>query len=158
MYQSGRTSFRVASKPAPEARMWMVAGFAGGIQPWWHHVGAYHEDRRMYRTAEPVMRWHKANEQYTGQPHPCSRGGGSVWSQRNTDFYGRERAGELVEAPYRGMMQALVRARIPWIPLHADHIARDGGGLTALALPQLGGHDGRAMRGGAPVWPNAAAA
>ena len=64
MYENGRTSYRVASKPAAEARMWMIAGMAGGIQPWWHHVGAYHDDRRMYRTAEPVMKWHKANEAY----------------------------------------------------------------------------------------------
>jgi len=56
MYQMGRPTFRLSSKPAPEARLWMIAGFAGGIQPWWHHVAAYHEDRRMYRTAEPVMR------------------------------------------------------------------------------------------------------
>jgi hypothetical protein len=35
--------------------MWMIAGIAGGIQPWWHHVGAYHDDRRMYRTAEPYL-------------------------------------------------------------------------------------------------------
>jgi hypothetical protein len=56
MFEAGRTSFRVASKPAAEARMWMIAGITGGIQPWWHHVGAYHEDRRMYRTAEPVMK------------------------------------------------------------------------------------------------------
>ena len=55
MYQQGRPQFRFTSKSKPEARMWMLAGFAGGIQPWWHHVGAYHEDRRMYRTAEPVM-------------------------------------------------------------------------------------------------------
>ena len=46
MYQMGRPTFRLSSKPEPEARMWMLAGFAGGIQPWWHHVGAYHEDRR----------------------------------------------------------------------------------------------------------------
>ena len=50
MYQSGPGYYRVAAKPAAEARMWMIAGIAGGIQPWWHHVGAYHEDRRMYRT------------------------------------------------------------------------------------------------------------
>ena len=49
MYQSGPGYYRVASKPAAEARMWMIAGIAGGIQPWWHHVGAYHEDRRMYQ-------------------------------------------------------------------------------------------------------------
>ena len=50
MYQSGPGYYRVASKPAAEARMWMIAGMAGGIQPWWHYVGAYHEDRRMYCT------------------------------------------------------------------------------------------------------------
>ncbi len=38
MYQSGPGYFRVASKPAPEARMWMIDGIAGGIQPWWHYI------------------------------------------------------------------------------------------------------------------------
>jgi hypothetical protein len=57
MYQSGPGYYRVASKPAAEARMWMISGIAGGIQPWWHYVAAYHEDRRMYDTPEPVMRW-----------------------------------------------------------------------------------------------------
>ncbi len=137
MYQAGRNSFRVASKPAAEARMWMIAGFAGGIQPWWHHVGAYHEDRRMYRTAEPLMRWYKTNEQYLANRHPVAAVG-LVWSQRNTDCYGRDNAEELVDNPYRGFMQALVRARIPYIPVHADHIERDGGGLGALILPNVG--------------------
>lgn len=137
MYQAGQTSFRVASKPADEARMWMIAGFAGGIQPWWHHVGAYHEDRRMYRTAEPLMRWYKANESYMGNRQPVAAVG-LVWSQRNTDYFGRDHAEELVDAPYRGWMQALVRARIPWIPLHADHIERDGGKLAALILAGIG--------------------
>ena len=50
----------------------MIAGIAGGIQPWWHHVGAYHEDRRMYRTAEPVMRWWKANEGYLTDRTPVA--------------------------------------------------------------------------------------
>ena len=30
---SDKISFRVANKPAPEARMWMIEGIAGGIQP-----------------------------------------------------------------------------------------------------------------------------
>jgi len=136
MYQAGRNAFRVASKPPAEARMWMIAGFAGGIQPWWHHIGAYHEDRRMYRTAEPVMRWYKANEQYLVNRRPVAAVG-LVWSQRNSDFYGRDNADELVEAPYRGFMQALVRARIPYIPVHADHIQREAGNLAALVLPNL---------------------
>ncbi len=53
MYQSPSPTFRVASRPEPEARMWMVEGFAGGIQPWWHHIGAYHEDRRQYQKRNP---------------------------------------------------------------------------------------------------------
>jgi hypothetical protein len=136
MYQMGRPTFRLSSKPAPEARMWMIAGFAGGIQPWWHHVSAYHEDRRMYRTAEPVMRWHKANEQYLVNRRPVATVG-VVWSQGNTDFYGRDNPEERVDQPWRGWIQALVRARIPYLPVHVDHLERDGAPLAVLILPNL---------------------
>ena len=91
MYESGPGYYRVASKPAAEARMWMIAGIAGGIQPWWHYVGAYHEDRRMYRTPEPVMRWWHANEGIPGRSHA-----------------GGERRPRLVAAEHR-----LLRARRP---------------------------------------------
>ena len=138
MYEAGRTSFRVASKPAAEARMWMIAGIAGGIQPWWHYVGAYHEDRRMYRTAGPVMQWHKANEAYLIHRRPVASVG-LLWSQRNTDFYGRDNAGERVDAPYEGFAQALIRARIPYLPVHADDLDRDGAGLSVLILANAGG-------------------
>jgi len=60
-YQAGRPTFRLAAKPEPEARMWMIEGMAGGIQPWWHYVGASHEDRRIYHTAGPIFRWHTEN-------------------------------------------------------------------------------------------------
>jgi len=136
MYQAGRGTFRVASKPTAEARMWMVEGFAGGIQPWWHHIGAYHEDRRMYHTAEPEMKWHEANQQYLVNRRPLAAVG-VVWSQRNTDYYGQDRAAELVEAPYRGFTASLVRARIPYVPIHIDHIERDGAILKALVLPNI---------------------
>ena len=136
MYQASRQSFRLAAKPAAEARMWMLEGFAGGILPWWHHVGAWHEDRRAYQTAEPVLRWHQANEQYLINRRPVATVG-VVWSQRNTDFYGRNSAEELVEAPYRGMTEALLRARIPYIPVHADHLDRESPELAVLILPNL---------------------
>lgn len=136
MYQMGRPTFRLASKPEAETRMWMVAGFAGGIQPWWHHISAYHEDRRMYRTAEPILHWHKANEQYLVNRRPIASVG-VVWSQRNTDFYGRDNPEELVEQPWRGFTQALIRARIPYLPVHADHIEREGPNLAVLILPNL---------------------
>ena len=135
MYQSARNQFRVSAKPAAEARMWMIEGIAGGLQPWWHHIGAYHEDRRAYHTAEPVYRWHKANEQYLVDRKPAATVG-LVWSQRNIDYYGQNQSA-LAEDPYNGFMQALVRARIPYVPVHADHIARDGGALSVLVLPNL---------------------
>jgi hypothetical protein len=136
-YQAGQPTFRLASKPEPEVRMWAVEGFAGGIQPWWHHIGAYHEDRRQYRVAEPIFRWHEANEPYLVNRRPVATVG-LVWTQRNVDFYGRDAAQERVALPHAGLAQALVRARIPYLPVHADHVERDGGELAALVLPNVG--------------------
>lgn len=137
MYQGGQPTFRVASKPEPEARMWALEGFAGTIQPWWHHIGAYHEDRRQYRTAEPIFRWHEANERYLMDRTPVASVG-VVWTQENFDFYGRDAVDERVGLPWRGVTTALIRARIPYLPIHADHIERDGAGLALLILPNLG--------------------
>jgi len=136
-YQAGRPTFRVTSKPAPEARLWMYEGIAAGIQPWWHFIGAYQEDRRMYATPEPVFRWHRDHEEYLFNRQPIASIG-VVWSQRNTDYFGRDDAAELVEAPYRGVIQALIRARIPYLPLNADRIEREGAGFAALILPNVG--------------------
>lgn len=136
MYQAGRPTFRLSSKPVAEARMWALEGFAGGIQPWWHMVSAYHEDRRMYKTVAPLFHWHKANEEFLIARKPIATVG-VVWSQENTDFYGRDDADELVDLPFRGITDALVRARIPYIPLHADHIDRESGPLSLLILPNL---------------------
>jgi len=138
MYQHGAPQFRFSAKTAPEARMWMAAGFAGGIGPWWHHVGAYHEDRRAYKTAEPMMRWHEANQEYLINRTPMV----SVavgWSQRNADFFGRDNAGELVDEPMRGFTQAMIRARIGFVPLHLDDLEKAGADITTLVLPNVGG-------------------
>ena len=137
MYQIGTPMFRLATKTPAEARTWMLEGFAGGIQPWWHHVSAYHEDRRMYRTAEPIMRWHRENERYLVDRTPVASVG-VVWSQRSTDFYGRDAADELSEQPLRGWMQALVRARIPHVPVHVDDIGTAARDLAVLVLPNVG--------------------
>lgn len=136
MYQAGRPTFRVSSKPAPEARMWMWEGIAGGIQPWWHMVGAYHEDRRMYHTAGPVLHWHREHEEFLVDRNPVATIG-VVWSQQNTDFYGQDNAHTLTELPWQGITEALLRARIPYLPVHADHIDRDADGLSLLILPNL---------------------
>jgi hypothetical protein len=136
MYQAGRPTFRFTAKPAVEARLWMLEGFAGGIQPWWHHLGAFQEDRRGFHTAEPATRWHRANEQFLINRQPIATVG-VVWSQQNTDFYGRDEVELLVEQPWRGITQALIRARIPYLPVHIDHIERDASQFSALILPNF---------------------
>jgi len=137
MYQAGRPVFRLASKPEPEARLWMLAGFAGTIQPWWHHIGADHEDRRQYRTAEASFRWHEQHQEYLVDRRPLASVG-VVWSQQNVDFYGRDVAEQRVVLPRLGLREALIRARIPYVPIHADHVERDASDLAVLVLPNLG--------------------
>ncbi len=75
MYQAHDPWFRLASKPEPEARMWMLEGIAGGIQPWWHMISAYHEDRRMYHNPEKVFQWYAANVKAFAEPLTCCHGG-----------------------------------------------------------------------------------
>jgi hypothetical protein len=136
MYQGLRPMFRLSAKPEPEARMWVIAGIAGGIQPWWHMLGAYQEDRRMYHNPETIFHWHATHEEFLIGRHPVATVG-LLWSQQNTDFCGRDNPEELVEQPWRGMVQALVRARIPYLPVHADDIDREGTQLRVLVLPNL---------------------
>lgn len=139
MYGAGQPSFRVASKSGPDARFWALDAFSGGIQPWWHHIGAYHDDRRQYRTAAPIFQWHEAHDAILRDRDPVATVG-VLWSQENVDFYGRDRAGLRYELPWRGVTDALIRARIPYIPIHADHVARDTEryGLATLVLPNVG--------------------
>jgi hypothetical protein len=134
-YQRSPTFRKAAASPA-ESRLWMYAGFAGSIQPWWHHVGAFQWDRRQFKTAVPVYQWHAANERYLVDRTPVASVG-VVYSQTNADFYGRDDANELVAQPYYGMIQALVRARIPYVPVHADHIEQYTDNLSLLILPNL---------------------
>jgi hypothetical protein len=135
-YQRSPT-FRKAAASVPESQTWMYSGIAGGIQPWWHHVGAYQWDRRQFQTEIPVYDWHAANEQYLLNRRPVASVG-IVYSFRNADYFGRDNAQELVARPYYGMIQAMVRARIPYLPIHAEHIDRDGPEMSLLILPNLG--------------------
>ncbi|HBQ81876.1 MAG TPA: Tat pathway signal protein [Bacteroidales bacterium] len=137
MYQAGRPTFRLAAKPVAEARMWMTEGIAGGIQPWWHYVSASHEDRRIYKTAGSVFEWHKTNEEFLINRTPVATAG-VIWSQQNTDFYGRDESEIMTDLPWRGVIQSLIRARIPYLPVNADHIDRDAGKLSLIILPNLG--------------------
>ena len=138
MYQSGRPTFRKTSNSEPEARLWILEGLAGGLQPWWHHVGAHQEDRRQFLIAESVYRWHEANQEFLVNRQPIASVG-LIWSQKNMDFFGRDHGSELVELPWRGWALALVRARIPYLPIHVDDIDPKASELSVLILPNIGG-------------------
>jgi Hypothetical glycosyl hydrolase 6 len=136
-YQLGSPAFRLASMPPAEVRLWSSSGFAGGIQPWWHHIGAMHEDRRQYSTAEPIFRWHEANQDILVNRQP-EADVAVVWSQENHVFHGQNRANDRTMNPYRGIVKALDKAGITYLPLHADDIAAKASGrFNVLILPNL---------------------
>lgn len=137
-YQLGSPAFRLASMPKLEVRLWSSAGFAGGIQPWWHHIGSMHEDRRQYTTAEPIFRWHEANEDVLVD-RVLTPDVGVVWSQQNHDYFGRAVARERTMAPYRGIVKALDRHAVPYVPLHADDVATARVRVDVIILPNVGG-------------------
>ncbi len=43
-----------------------------------------------------------------------------------------------MELPYRGMVQALVRARIPYVPVNLQEMERESGRIPVMALPNVG--------------------
>jgi hypothetical protein len=85
----------------------------------------------MYHTPEPVFQWQKANEEFLINRNPVATVG-VLWSQQNMDFYGRDESELMVELPWRGITQALIRGRIPYIPVNADQIESVGNQLSLL--------------------------
>ncbi|WEK03398.1 MAG: beta-galactosidase [Candidatus Devosia phytovorans] len=149
-YQLGGPAFRLASMPPSEVRLWSTSGFAGGIQPWWHHIGSSHEDRRQYRTAEPIFKWHEANQDVLVNRR-LTPDVGIVWSQQNQDYFGRDfgrfAAGTKTMAPYRGAVKAMDRHGIPYVPLHADDIASAIDRFSVIILPNVGGMSDEQIKG-----------
>jgi hypothetical protein len=139
MYEAAEHNFRLSAMPAAEVRLWALEAFAGGVQPWWHHLGSVQEDRRAYDSAPEIWRWHREHEEFLVNRRPVATIG-VVWTQRNLDYFGREDPRVLVSQPYNGIIQALVRARLPYVPVHLDDIgeATASLGLRALILANIG--------------------
>jgi hypothetical protein len=127
---------RLTSPQQPDLNLWMAEGMAGGARPWWNVIGAYSEDKRRYAMLPPLLQWHDRNERYLFNRRPIANVG-IVWSETNNVYYGRESFVERVKEPYEGMVKALVRARIPYVVVHADNIDRDAASLAGLILPNL---------------------
>ncbi|WP_163542553.1 alpha-amylase family protein [Occultella kanbiaonis] len=136
MYRSGNPVFRLAAMPAGEATLWMAAGAAGGIDPWWHHIGAVHGDRRQYDRAGRLFAWHRRNEAHLHERTPVARVA-LIWSDLNAAVYGGDDAVSRTTVPADGFRRALLAARIPATPLHIDDLAEQGHRFTTVVLPQL---------------------
>jgi hypothetical protein len=127
---------RMTSKTPVEWQSWMQEGIAGGLQPWWHTVASYSEDKRRFSGVASLMQWHEKNERYLFNRTPVATIG-VVWSDTNNIFYGRDKVSERIRSAWLGVTQALSRARIPFIVVHADNIDQDAATLRALVLPDL---------------------
>lgn len=127
---------RLTACPETAWQTWMHEGIAGGFQPWWHMIGSYSEDKRRYDGIAPLMQWHEANERYLFNRTPIATIG-VVFSDTNNIFFGRDDLRERIQAPWVGVTLALSRARIPFVPVHADNIERDAANLKALVLPNI---------------------
>jgi hypothetical protein len=87
-------------------------------------------------TAEALFRWHELNQDVLDDRLPVADVA-VVWSQENRVFRGEDRMVERTLSPYRGVTKALDRAGITWIPVHAEHIARDAHRFGVLVLPNV---------------------
>ena len=135
-YVRGNRTFRLATNPKEETRLWMIAGIAGGISPWFHHVGGGQNDSRQFETPVPIFQWHADNEQYLYNRTDLSNVA-IVWSQPNADFYGRNEVRERVSLPWKGFCMALSRYRIPFLPVNVQDIAKYAPRIKTLILPDI---------------------
>lgn len=136
MYSAGLGFFRATSMPEPEVRVWSASGFAGGIQPWWHHISAVHEDLRQYATPIPIFDFHQRAQRYLIDRTPLAQVA-VVWSEQNTYFHGRSDADNTAVAPYRGVVAALSRARIPYLSVHLDDLSVLDESVRTIVLPDV---------------------
>lgn len=134
-YTRGIQAYRRGASPALELDLWMLEGFSGGISPWWHIIGGAQEDKRIFELPVWIMQWHQKYEQYLYNRNPVANVG-IIWSQGNVEFYGG-RVKNRLEQSWRGMIMALTRAGVPYLPVNADDLNKQGRNLDLLILPEL---------------------
>jgi hypothetical protein len=135
-YVRGNRTFRLAANPKEETRLWMISGMAGGLSPWFHHIGGSQNDRRQFDTPVPIFQWHAENEQYLYNRTDLANVA-VVWSQANADFYGQNEVREKVSLPWKGFCQALSHYRIPFLPVNVQDIGKYVSRINTLVLPDI---------------------
>lgn len=128
--------YRQAASAPVETRMWEQEGIAGGISPWVHFMGTVTRDLRRESISTPLLKWHQKYERFLSDRTELSDVA-EVWSQENGDFYGRAHANEVGILPWMGARHALMKGRIPFLPINAHDIGRHGHRVRTLILPDL---------------------
>ena len=136
-YVRGPRTFRLAANPAAESKTWLTDGIAGGISPWYHHIGGSTRDRRQFDTSAELFAWHEQNEDVLYDRVDLSRVG-LLWDQDSAAYFGREQRRTRVSLPWRGFHHALVRGRVPFLPVNARDVGRLSDRLDTIVLPNLG--------------------
>ena len=135
-YVTGARTFRLSAMPAAEVQTWLACGMAGGVSPWYHHIGGSRADRRKFDSTMDLMRWHAASEEYLYHRENMADIA-LVWSQDNADFYGRDQAVQRVALPWRGFTAAMRDSRMPYAPLHLDDLPEQAERFRLLVLPDV---------------------
>ena len=135
-YTRGTQAYRRGASPLLELHLWMLEGFAGGITPWWHVIGSSHEDKRILDRHLPMMEWHKKNEKYLYDRKPVANIG-LVWSQANVEFGGGLLEKGRMRDAWRGMVMALTRAGLTFLPVNAGDINTQTQDMDLLILPEF---------------------
>ena len=136
MYKAGTPTFRLSAMPSKEVEMWAGAAFAGGIDPWWHHIGAANRDRRQLDSAARVFHWHVRHQEALKDRTSAAQVA-VLWSEQNTLLHGGTDAPERTEAPRQGLLLGLLNARVPAVSLHVDDLPTQGWRFRTIVLPEM---------------------
>ena len=128
--------FAFTSDEAAEVRLRMITGLAGGAGAAVTLNADPTLDRRAAEIAPPVMAWQHANAAALAGRSPVGLVG-LVWSSSSADRYGRAESAVLSDAPYRGMVAALVGNHLPYQTIDARDLAGDLSAFSLLILPNV---------------------
>ena len=135
-YVRGIQAYRRGASSPLELHLWMLEGFAGGISPWWHIIGSSHEDKRIFDLHMPILEWHKKNEKYLYNRKPVANIG-LVWSQDNVEFGSGLLERNRIREGWRGIVMALTRAGLPFLPINAGDLDEQSREMDLLILPEF---------------------
>lgn len=135
-YIRGAQAYRRGASTPLELHLWMLEGIAGGISPWWHIIGSVQEDKRIFGLHQPVLEWHRKYENYLYDRTPVANIG-LVWSQGNVEFGSGILEKNRVQDAWRGMVMALTRAGLPFLPINVGDLNTQTKDIDLLILPEF---------------------